>query len=536
MQHTSRRYWVEKTLLAGRPDRKSGPHALGKALWSPQVSRDNRDFYRLMREVRPGDIVFHFVDDRQLLGVSRAASAADASFTGLPDTEWAGRPAYRVALEDYVPLDPPIQREEILGPEGPRADMQQILNNYRGLFFNRNFELQQGAYLTEAPTPLVEQLNRLYRERTSNDLPHLGIQSTPQSGTHEAASRAIEPLSPRAEQIKDVLDRKGQIILHGPPGTGKTFHALSAAQELISRELFHGRSWNRLEPMQQKEVSSRLTFLTFHPSYSYEDLIEGFRPVLRDGVPTFELRDGVFLESCKRAEAKPDSHHIIVVDEINRANLSSILGELITLLELDKRGTVQVELPLSSRTFTVPRNLWIIGTMNTADRSISLLDTALRRRFGFAEFTPDPALIDSRVDHLSLAALLQELNRRIRLHVARNARELQIGHAYFMESHNPIQSKSSLLRIMRDDIIPLLSEYCFDNYNALREVLGGRIIDAERQVVRAGIFENPEVLYQALLELATGDTSDSLAVETLEAFAPDDEENEGDASNGGAVN
>ena len=149
----------------------------------------------------------------------------------------------------------------------------------------------------------------------------------------------------------------------------------------------------------------------------------------------------------------------------------------------------------------MPENLWIIGTMNTADRSISLLDAALRRRFGFVELMPDPSRLDCSVDGLHLGSLLRILNSRIRRHVPRNARELQIGHSYFMTASGPLETKEELHLVMRDDVIPLLAEYCFENYAALGDILGSGIVDTEAQCLHMAVMDHPEQLYLKLYEL-----------------------------------
>jgi 5-methylcytosine-specific restriction enzyme B len=189
------------------------------------------------------------------------------------------------------------------------------------------------------------------------------------------------------------------------------------------------------------------------------------------------------------------------MDEINRGNVAAVMGELITLLEADKRENLAVVLPLSRRAFHIPKNVWIIGTMNTADRSISLLDAALRRRFGFVEMLPEPERIAVDIDGLSLSALLTEINGRIRKHLTRNARELQVGHAYFMRAGQPLQTKEDLLAAFRDDILPLLAEYCFENYAMLASILGHEIIDVSAQVPNETILWDATHLHQALRRL-----------------------------------
>ena len=317
---------------------------------------------------------------------------------------------------------------------------------------------------------------------------------------------AAAPLTPLEQRIKGILEHKGQVILYGPPGTGKTFSARQAAGELVARELFSGRAWASLSERERRLAGGSIEFITFHPAYAYEDFIEGYRPVdAQKGGPAFELRDGVFLEICDRARLNPGRHCILIVDEINRGNVAAILGELITLLESDKRDSIEAVLPLSRRRFRVPHNVWIVGTMNTADRSIALLDAALRRRFGFVEMLPDPDLVAVKIDNLSLSALLTEINARIRKHITRNARELQIGHAYLMRAGKPIQSREALLAAFRDEILPLLAEYCFENYATLARILGDEIIDAAGQIPNARVLLDVDRLHRALQRLITGD-------------------------------
>jgi 5-methylcytosine-specific restriction protein B len=316
---------------------------------------------------------------------------------------------------------------------------------------------------------------------------------------------AATPLTELESWIRSILVRKGQVILYGPPGTGKTFHARRAAQEIVARELFSGRSWAQLCPEEQQQVEGRMTFCTFHPAYAYEEFIEGYRPVITERGPSYVREDGLFLKACARARAEAGCPHVLILDEINRGNVAAVMGELITLLEADKRETLKVRLPLSGAELTVPRNLWIIGTMNTADRSISLLDAALRRRFGFIELMPEPERLDTYVDRLHLSALLTALNRRIREHVPRNARELQVGHAYFMRDGQPLRTKLELLEIFRDDVIPLLAEYCFESYTTLQEILGEDLVDVEKQVVRREALRDPERLHRCLLSLLSLD-------------------------------
>jgi 5-methylcytosine-specific restriction protein B len=262
--------------------------------------------------------------------------------------------------------------------------------------------------------------------------------------------------------------------------------------------MFEERPWSRLDADEKELVNERIRFCTFHPGLGYEDFIEGYRPAV--GGQGFDLRDGIFLEACANA-ATASVPAALIIDELNRGNVAAVLGELITLVEADKRGKMRLNLPVSRRPFTVPENLWIIGTMNTADRSISLLDAALRRRFGFVEMMPESGRLDCAVDGLHLGSLLRLLNERIRRHVPRNARELQIGHSYFMAASRPLQTKEELHLVMRDDVIPLLAEYCFENYSALGDILGSGIVDSGAQSLHTAVMDNPDQLHLKLCEL-----------------------------------
>jgi 5-methylcytosine-specific restriction protein B len=239
-----------------------------------------------------------------------------------------------------------------------------------------------------------------------------------------------------------------------------------------------------------------LTRLTFHASYSYEDFIEGFRPA-DSGAAGLSLRleDGVFKRICREAQANPDGKYLVLVDEINRANVAKVFGELITLLEMDKRGVI-VTLPQSKESFTIPDNVFVLGTMNTADRSIRLLDSAMRRRFAFVELMPDAELLSgAHVEGLDLGELLLALNRRIAEHVGR---EKQIGHSFLMENGEPISDPEEFARRFRQEILPLLQEYCYDDYGTLGRYLGDKLVDVEGQTLREDILADVDGLLEAL--------------------------------------
>ncbi len=231
-----------------------------------------------------------------------------------------------------------------------------------------------------------------------------------------------------------------------------------------------------------KEITEkRFSFVTFHQSYSYEEFVEGIRPVMTeedsDNELRYEIKPGIFRELCNKARRNPGKCYALFIDEINRGNIANILGELITLIEPDKRlgadNEVTAELPYSRSIFGVPGNLYIIGTMNTADRSVEALDTALRRRFAFKEMEPDPEVLPAEpVDDIDLKKLLSTINERIERLMDRDHR---IGHSYFME----VDSLADLRGVFRDHVMPLLREYFYGDTPKVGMVLGERFVKRE---------------------------------------------------------
>ena len=249
-------------------------------------------------------------------------------------------------------------------------------------------------------------------------------------------------------------------------------------------------SVNNFNPSSDKEIQ-RYVFTTFHQSYSYEDFIEGIKPIMvdgnsdNDGNVVYQIEDGVFKQLCKKADIDPDNRYAIFIDEINRGNVSAIFGELITLIEQDKRkgaaNAMSALLPYSKKQFSVPQNVDIYGTMNTADRSVEALDTALRRRFSFEEMLPQPELIASKgkadkgmIGTINLVELLSTINERIEALVDRDH---TIGHAFFMD----VDSPDSLRNVFANKVIPLLQEYFYGDYAKMEMVIGSDFFNSEKR-------------------------------------------------------
>lgn len=253
-------------------------------------------------------------------------------------------------------------------------------------------------------------------------------------------------------------------------------------------------------------------FVTFHQSFAYEDFIEGIKPVFSDqdqGDLGYQIEDGVFKEICNKAKNDPDNKYAIFIDEINRGNVSAIFGELITLIEKDKRlgakNEISIELPYSKTSFGVPSNLDIYGTMNTADRSVEALDTALRRRFSFVEMMPNTQILEGEsIDDISLSEVLKTINLRIE---ALLDRDHTIGHSYLLG----VASKKDLANTFNNNIIPLLQEYFYGDYGKIGLVLGEgfvKSVEVNDSVFSSFEYEGSDGLLTSSYELIPFDEID----------------------------
>lgn len=350
------------------------------------------------------------------------------------------------------------------------------------------------ARLSRYPMNLVE----IERRRSS-------IGADESEGTTDEGSIFPPPpkrLSGIINRVQLALQRKRQVILYGPPGTGKTYWAEQAIAELAARSWF-GRPDDQLTDSERQQLRDQgaIEHCCFHPAYGYEDFLVGYRPVLHDGSVGFQPRKGIFAKLCERAINDPKHKYYLLVDEINRGDIPRIFGELITVLEKDKRGN-PMTLPLTGEELVVPDNVHLVGTMNTADRSIALLDAALRRRFAFIELMPDSTTLrGASVGGLPLGPWLDELNKRVVQHAGRGSRNLQIGHSYLLAESKGIEDKARFAEVLRDDIIPLLQEYCYEDFKALEQILGSAIVLSEQQTIQESLFrpENRAALIEALL-------------------------------------
>ncbi|MBL0231036.1 MAG: AAA family ATPase [Moraxellaceae bacterium] len=292
-----------------------------------------------------------------------------------------------------------------------------------------------------------------------------------------------------------IINHPLNVIFFGPPGTGKTYTTVERAVEICDPTFAEAKTReNFRERYQELVTAGQVVFTTFHQSYSYEDFIEGIRAETTAGQINYEIKSGIFKELCKKATEATDKKFVIIIDEINRGNISRIFGELITLIEESKRlghkdkEDLSVKLPYSQDSFSVPNNVYIIGTMNTADRSLAGLDLALRRRFDFKEMMPDVATLRGlKVNGIEIDKLLTVINQRIEVLLDR---EHTIGHAYFIGLNNT-STITDLASIFKNKVIPLLQEYFYEDWEKINMVLGGNQFITEKPI-NNNLFKKPQ--------------------------------------------
>ena len=315
-------------------------------------------------------------------------------------------------------------------------------------------ELQSMEFLTNATGSLFKMTEEEY-----NFVMDIIREENPVVVTNELEQYSVEKFlsdvymtKERYETLVHLLKNKKNLILQGAPGVGKTFAAKRLAYSMMG-----------------VKDDSKIEFVQFHQNYSYEDFIMGYKP---EG-ETFELKYGIFYRFCKKAESQPDKDYFFIIDEINRGNMSKVFGELMMLIERDYRGT-KATLAYNGMAFSVPKNLYIIGMMNTADRSLAMIDYALRRRFSFFEVEPGfmsdgfKAYLSS-FDNENFTELIDkviELNKEIATDGSLGP-GFCIGHSYFCGQKEC--SDEWLREVVEYDILPMLNEYWFDDKNKVQK-------------------------------------------------------------------
>ncbi len=447
-----------------------------------------------------GDIVFHNFDG-ELIGLSTVNSQRET------DT-FRGTEYQRVGVNFRWFAEPVTVNEEF------KSALNEPKFRQKYSPIDSNGHLKQ-AYLSELSPPAVEFV--LDRVEGWNLLGEVD--------EREETETKVPEKPAQAEEIARQLKEQKQLIFYGPPGTGKTYTAERFA------------TWWASQQDAATPVNSRIETVTFHPSFTYEDFIEGLTAQATDnGQVAYGVQDGIlkrFAETATDAYEKATAagtdppRFVLIIDEINRGNLAQIFGETITLLEADKRGSTQVRLAHSDTQFSLPPNLYLIGTMNTADRSIALVDAALRRRFRFISYPPDFSQIvayhelpDNPLEEgtqfesllwLSIVTL-EEMNDRI-VTATDLGKGKQIGHSRLFG----VETLEELRDVWRFDILPLLEEYYFGQFDRIRRELfdngGERLFDWDRKEIRAftvkDLGETLATFHDGQIELSYSETTTS---------------------------
>lgn len=478
------RWFVEKTNQATHNIKSVQNSGIGEMLRSPKADAKGRNIYHQMTKINPGDYIIHLVMDKDnsITGVSVAKEKA-SSFVTPKGNLWEGD-NFVVKLEGFTKLSPSLKWSEI--KENEKNRLIQLLAKYNnGLFYNKNLGLRGGnVYLSAAPEELVSIINDVYVSKTGENIPYF----TPSASTQPKS----DAVSNQSEEIQKNMPKN--IILHGPVGTGKTFYAKLLALGLTNHKISGIKGIEALLSGKPEKVNffsnlksgEQIKTVTFHQSYGYEDFIGGIKAITGgNGNIEYKVVPGVFKTLCDTARKDINKPYVIIIDEINRGDISRIFGELITLIEDDKRSNkdsegITIKLPNFDEEFSVPENVYIIGTMNDSDKSIALLDVALRRRFLFFLIPPYSKIIEGWINEKikdekfknTVIDLFNMLNKNI---TETKGEDFRIGHAFFKELKDTDDPYETLRQIFLYKIIPLLKEIYYGRDEILYDtVLKGK--------------------------------------------------------------
>jgi hypothetical protein len=385
----ARRVWIEKTIVAGRPDRVEGEHALGHALWSPQRSRSNADIYRTMREVRPGDMILHLTDNEAFTGVSEAASVADDSFTGVAGTEWGNQPGLRVALTGFRRLQPPLTRGVFFISPFKEQLAHYAKSEGSNLFYNSKQELNQGKYLTEAPPPLLTILNAAYRSVAEKDLlDETELPPIPEPPPTRLTTAADFAAS--CKSFSDALRTSGLAFGLGHDALARSFFVSLATKRFVILTGLSGSGKTQLAIRFGEWIGdSQSLIVPVRPDWTGAESLFGFEDALQravDGRKAWQVPET--LQFMLRAAVDRSRPYLLVLDEMNLAHVERYFADVLSGMEsgkdclpnLAKDGDGQWRLKQGAREkLPMPTNLFVVGTVNVDETTYMFSPKVLDR-------------------------------------------------------------------------------------------------------------------------------------------------------------